>query len=279
MTKRLIAPRSPLAFAALVLLVCLAGNLFAQAQDLPPKPDHYITDQASVLDDATILKVDAELKQFEKETTNQIVVAVYPSLPEGAELAQYATNTYNAWGVGQKGKDNGAILFVFVKSHKMFICTGRGLEGVLTDATCKNIIDEEIAPRFKGGDFAGGIQAGVDAMILATKDEDLAAKKAREEADFQAFGKEVEAQAQADQNVELPDWVVDLIVILFVGGCIFIVFIIPLLGRGHHSYTSSGFSSGSGFSSSDSFSSSSSDSDDFSSGGGSSAGGGAGGSW
>ena len=115
--------------------------------------------------------INAQLEQFEKDTSNQIVVAIYPSLPPDAEIAQYATDTYNAWGIGQKGKDNGAILFVFVNDHKMFIATGRGLEGALPDAICKNIITQVIAPQFKQGDYAGGIQAGVNAMIAATKGE------------------------------------------------------------------------------------------------------------
>ena len=104
--------------------------------------------------------INQQLEQFERETSNQIVVAIYPSLPPDAEIAQYSTDTYNAWGVGQKGKDNGAVLFVFVNDHKMFIATGRGLEGALPDAICKKIITQVIAPPFKQGNYAGGIQAG-----------------------------------------------------------------------------------------------------------------------
>ena len=144
---------------------------FAQAQNLPPKPDRYVTDQAGVLDASTLSAINAQLEQVEKETSNQIVVAIYPSLPPDVEIAQYATDTYNAWGVGQKGKDNGALLMVFFKDHKMFIATGRGLEGALPDAICKNIITQVIAPQFKQGNYSGGIQAGVNAMIAATGDK------------------------------------------------------------------------------------------------------------
>jgi uncharacterized protein len=73
--------------------------------------------------------------------------------------------------LGQKGNDNGALLLVFVNDRKIRIHTGRGLEGALPDAICKRIIAEQIAPRFKTGDFDGGIQVGVASMIAATKGE------------------------------------------------------------------------------------------------------------
>ncbi len=160
----------PLLACATAFLV-LGGSLHAQSQNLPPKPDRYITDQAHVLDGPTLGAINDQLEQFEKESSNQIVVAIYPSLPDDASIDQYTIDTYNAWGIGQKGKDNGALLLIAVNSHKMFICTGRGLEGALPDAICKNIITQVIAPRFKQGDYAGGIQAGVNAMMAATKGE------------------------------------------------------------------------------------------------------------
>jgi uncharacterized protein len=207
---------------SLLLLLCLAGSLVARAQNLPPKPDRYITDQAGVLDPATLSTINTQLEQFEKDTSNQIVVALYPSLPPDAEIAQYATDTYNAWGIGQKGNDNGALLLVFTNDHQMFICTGRGLEGALPDATCKNIITQVIAPQFKQGDYSGGIQAGVNAMIAATKGE------------YKGTG-----ATRADQDTQLPDWATLLIIALI----IIVVFILPRLD-GPFIYTSSGYSGG-----------------------------------
>jgi uncharacterized protein len=159
-----------LAFAT-ALLPGLGGSLFAQSQKLPPKPDRYVTDQAHVLNASTLGAINDQLEQFEKDTSNQIVVAIYPSLPDDASIDQYTIDTYNAWGIGQKGKDNGALLLIAVNNHKMFICTGRGLEGALPDAICKNIITQVIAPRLKQGDYSGGIQAGVSAIIAATRGE------------------------------------------------------------------------------------------------------------
>ena len=72
---------------------------------------------------------------------------------------------------GKKDKNNGAVLFVFVQDHKMFLQVGYGLEGVLPDALCKRIIDEQISPRFKAGDFDGGLTAGVPSILAATKGE------------------------------------------------------------------------------------------------------------
>ena len=165
---------------ALLVLVLLAGCFATLRADmaLPPKPTEYFIDDAHVVDAGTAAALNSQLQQFERDTSNQILVAIYPSLPPGAEIAQYATQSYNAWGVGQKGSslgqkggNNGAVLFVFINDHKMFIATGRGLEGALPDATCKNIIDGVIAPAFKRGDYAGGVRAGVNAMIAASKGE------------------------------------------------------------------------------------------------------------
>ena len=156
-----------------MLLACLSGSLFAQAQNLPPKPDRYITDQAGVVDAPALSAINDQLEQFEKQTSNQIVVAIYPSLPQDAEIAQYATDTYNAWGIGQKGKDNGALLIIFVNDHKMFICTGRGLEGALPDAICKNIITQVITPPFRQGNYAGGIQAVSYTHLRQAQDDRL----------------------------------------------------------------------------------------------------------
>ena len=244
--------------AALLLLLGFAGNLLAQAQNLPPKPDRYVTDQAGVLDAATVSTINSQLEQFEKETSNQIVVAIYPSLPPDAEIAQYATLTYNAWGVGQKGKDNGAILFIFVNDRKMFIVTGRGLEGALPDAICKEIITQVITPAFHQNDYSGGIQAGVNAMLAATKGE------------YKGTGSTVAERQGSDQNA--PDWVFILVFALFV---FVIVFILPRFQTGPVIFTSGGYSGG-GFSGGGGFGGGGGG---FSGGGGCSAGGGAGGGW
>jgi len=155
-----------LAFA--VALLC--NSAFA-AEVMPPAPDRYFNDYAHVVNPDTAGRLNAKLEDFEKKTSNQIVVAVFPKMESDSSVDDYATRVFQAWGVGQKKKDNGAVLFVFVNDHKMFIVTGYGLEGALPDALCKRIIDTEIVPAFKRGDYAAGLTAGVNAILLATQGE------------------------------------------------------------------------------------------------------------
>ena len=80
-------------------------------------------------------------------------------------LDDYTLQVANAWGVGQRGKNNGATLFVFVQNHTMRIQVGYGLTSVLTDALAKQILDQELGPHFQKGDFDGGLTAGVNSML------------------------------------------------------------------------------------------------------------------
>ncbi len=86
-----------------------------------------------------------------------------------APIKEYTLRIANSWHVGQKDKNNGISLFVFVQDHKLYMQVGKGLEKSLPDATCKQIIDTKIIPRFKQKDFDGGLSAGVTAIIAATK--------------------------------------------------------------------------------------------------------------
>jgi uncharacterized protein len=143
----------------------------AMAADVPAKPAHYFNDYASLIDPRTAQQLDKRLEDFERQTSNQILVVIYPSLPAGAAVEDFTQDAFRAWKPGQQGRNNGAILFVFVKDRKMRIQTGYGLEGALPDAICKRIISDEIAPRFQAGDFGGGMTAAVNAMIAATRGE------------------------------------------------------------------------------------------------------------
>ena len=159
-------PRILLAFA--VVLFCNAAGV---AEVIPPAPDRYFNDYAHVVSPDTADQLNAKLEDFEKKTSNQIVVAVFPKMESDSSVDDYATRVFEAWHEGQKKRDNGAALFVFINDHKMFIATGYGLEGALPDALCKRIIDTEIAPPFKRGDYDAGLTAGVNAMLLATQGE------------------------------------------------------------------------------------------------------------
>jgi uncharacterized protein len=198
--------------------------LHAVAADVPPKPSRYFNDFASLVDSQTAEKLNRQLEDFERQTSNQLLVVVYPSLPPDATIEDFTQDAFRAWKPGQQGRNNGAILFVFVKGRKMRIQTGYGLEGALPDAICKRIISDEIAPRFQARDFAGGLTAGVNAMIAATRGE------------YKGTGRTVaETRAQArhgQQNM------VDLIIFLVVLGIIGLSWL-RRAGRGTV-YTSSG---------------------------------------
>ncbi|MEO8440174.1 MAG: TPM domain-containing protein [Spartobacteria bacterium] len=156
-------------------LLCLAvfagllGTLVAET--MPSKPDRYFNDYAAVVDQATALELNEELAQFERDTSNQILVAIYRSMQSESSVADYTQRIAQTWGVGQKGRNNGAVLFVFVADHQMFIQTGYGLEGALPDATAFDITRNVIAPYFKNDDYAGGLKAGVTAMMQAVRGE------------------------------------------------------------------------------------------------------------
>jgi uncharacterized protein len=158
--------RRLLTAAVLVLL----GALSWPASQTPPAPAHYFNDYAGLVSAGDASRLDDKLRQFEQQTSSQIVVAIFPELPSPS-LEDFTVTAAQAWRVGQKKLDNGAVLFVFVKDHKLRIEVGYGLEGALPDLLAKRIIDQEIVPAFRAGDPARGLTAGIDAMIAATRGE------------------------------------------------------------------------------------------------------------
>ena len=115
--------------------------------------------------------LNAKLEQFERDTSNQLLVWADRKLPEGFTLEDFTVRAGQKWGAGQKKEDNGAVLFVFTEDRKVRIEVGYGLEGAIPDAIAKRIIDEQIVPRFRAGDYPGGVDAGAEAMMAAAKGE------------------------------------------------------------------------------------------------------------
>ena len=138
---------------------------------MPPKPDSYFNDYAGVAAAATAQRLNRTLEDFEKSTSSQIIVAVFPKMQSDSSVEDYTRRVAEAWRVGQKQENNGAVLFVFVQDRRMRIEVGYGLEGVLPDALAKRIVDDEIAPHLKGGDYEGGLTAGVSAILQAARGE------------------------------------------------------------------------------------------------------------
>lgn len=143
-----------------------------RAADPPPSPSpHYVFDEARWLDAAEFRSLDARLQAYERETSSQLVVAIFQRIPPGAEMVDFSQRVFEAWKPGQERQDNGVILFVFAEDRKLRIHTGYGMEGVLPDAVCMRIIREVITPRLREGKRGAGIKEGVEAIIAATKGE------------------------------------------------------------------------------------------------------------
>jgi uncharacterized protein len=156
----------------------LAAALFALlatksqgAEVIPPKPDRYFNDYADVVSKTAALRFNEELAQFERETSDQVVVAIFPKMQSDSDIADYTQRVAQAWGVGQKERRNGVVLFVFVQDRKMFIQVGYGLEGALPDITAFDITEYKMKPRFRNGDYEGGLTTGIDSIFKAIRGE------------------------------------------------------------------------------------------------------------
>jgi uncharacterized protein len=157
------------ALFAIAIVVCCCVPLLAHGLDVP-KLQGYVNDYAGMITPSAKSKLEDGLRAFEQSDSTQIVILTVPSL-EGENLEEFGIKVAEAWKIGQKGKDNGAILIVSKQDRKIRIEVGYGLEGRLTDLAAGRIIDLVIKPRFQQGDFDGGFIAGVSSMIAATRGE------------------------------------------------------------------------------------------------------------
>lgn len=256
----------------LSLLFLIIVGSFALAQPAYPPLTGRVTDGANLIGAEARQRIEGKLKAHEDKTTDQIVVATVPSL-QGVGVEDFANGLFRFWTLGDGAKNNGVLLLVAPAERKVRIEVGYGLEGALTDALSKVIITTAVAPRFKAGDFAGGVEAGVDAILtILTGDADEWQRRA----------------VVRDDESSTMETVAVIVMMLMI---IFLVFGAiraagrPGPGRRHRTRdgrwitlpasTSSGWSTGS---SGGSWSSGSS-SGGFSGGGGSSGGGGASGDW
>jgi uncharacterized protein len=156
---------------ALLTVVMLASFAYGAATDAPkdglapvPPLTNALTDQTGTLSASERQTLESKLRDWQARTTNQLAVLIVPTTaPEPIE--QYSLRVAEDWKIGQKGKDNGAILLVAKNDKRIRIEVGYGLEGVLTDVTSRRIIAENIAPEFSQGNFAAGVNAGVDRII------------------------------------------------------------------------------------------------------------------
>lgn len=170
------------AFALLAAL--FAGAVFSAAPALalePPALQGRVTDLADMISPAMEQRLTSYLAELEKTDGTQVAILTIPSL-EGDSLEDFSLRVaHDAWKLGQEKEDNGVLLLVSKEDRKLRIEVGYGLEGVLTDVLSGSIIDQVITPRFKAGDFDGGIAAGTQAIAQAVRGEYVAPQKSKRE--------------------------------------------------------------------------------------------------
>ncbi|HEU02527.1 MAG TPA: YgcG family protein [Aurantimonas coralicida] len=209
--------RGAAAWLLLALALWLAGMAPWAAQDFPPLTGR-VVDTADLLDPGMEAALTEKLAAFEAQSSDQVVVATVPDL-QGAEIADYANRLAREWAIGQKDEDNGVLLLVSRDDRKVRIEVGYGLEGTLTDALSTLVIQNDILPAFRSGDYPAGIVKGVDG-ILQVLSGDAA---------------ELEARAKRNESWsggEVSDW---LFTLFFVGVWVFVIgsFVMTNLARRH----------------------------------------------
>lgn len=147
-----------------VLVVVLGAAAFAATFQPPPSPARWVTDTAFVITPQTRVRLDDRLERYQRATGRQVVVWIGQSTGE-VPLEEWAVRTFEAWGVGRKGGDDGVAVFLFAQDRKLRIEVGYGLEGDLPDLVAHRIIQEQAVPLLKAGDPDGAVDATVSALL------------------------------------------------------------------------------------------------------------------
>jgi uncharacterized protein len=250
----------PRALIVILLAALWAGAALAAA-NFPPLTGR-VVDQAKILSAVTIADLERKLADLEQKSGIQLVVATVPSLG-GEEIEPYANELFRAWKLGEAKKNNGVLLLIAPNQRRVRIEVGYGLEGTLTDAVSSIIISNAIAPRFRAGDFNGGVTRGVDDIITALTTD-------------AAEWKPKPTDMRAEHEASLLDTLAPFLIFLF------IMFVISRIGRrggrGNVIFIPMGMGGGGGFGGGFG-GGGSGGGGGFSGGGGSSGGGGASGGW
>ncbi len=218
------------AFALLLSGLWLAfAGVAAQAQDYPPRPSGPVYDGANILSAGTKAQLDQQLRAYNAQTGQAIIVATVPSLG-GASIESYATTLYtDKWGIGGAKRDTGLLLLIAPNERKMRIEVGYGLHGYFGGIMAGRVINDVIAPRFKEGNYDAGVTDGVNAILahLAKSPEDAVAIE--------------EAAKAAEQQRSRSDGGFPFGVLIWIA-FMFFFFVLPLLaGRGRRrGYSASG---------------------------------------
>ncbi|MCC3537657.1 MAG: TPM domain-containing protein [Microcoleus sp. PH2017_25_DOB_D_A] len=154
-------------------LLCLSAIVFPVAsqaitvQEVPnPRQNHtWVTDKANILSDSTEIQLNQVIAELEAKNGSEIAVVTVPDTKPSATPKAFATELFNSWGIGKKGKNNGVLLLISSGERRVQIETGTGIQGILPDAKTVSIIQTEITPKFKQQDFDGGTLAGTKALV------------------------------------------------------------------------------------------------------------------
>jgi uncharacterized protein len=198
----------------LLFLLLLAPALFAL--DVPPAPTQWYTDKAGLLSPTDAAALNSKLQTFEQRSGAQFIIYVLPSF-ENEAIEDWTIRAVTKWKAGQAKYDNGLVLFVFKHEQKIRTEVGYGLEGTITDAFSSRVTRDVIAPYFQKGDYAGGLNAGADALMQQISKGEAPVEP------YQPQGRRT-GQPQTDMP-QIPAWV---FLLLF----IFIFFVLPRLFGG-----------------------------------------------
>ena len=153
----------------IALLLTLISS-FGFAQDFPQKPNKLVNDYTGTLSASQIQQLEQKLVAFDDSTSSQIAIAILKSVGD-YDIGEYALELGRKWGVGGKSKNNGIMIVVALGDRKISIQTGYGLEGALPDMSVRRIIDNDIKPYFKTGNYYQGLESGTNSIISLTKGE------------------------------------------------------------------------------------------------------------
>jgi len=162
----------PTAFSIVLFFVLASASQIVFGQlAVPPLDNKRVHDQAGVLSSQTTQNLEYQLKLHQDSTGNQLAILIIQSL-NGESLEEFSLRVaHNEWKLGSKNNDNGVLLLVAIDDRKMRIEVGQGLEGVLTDALCSQIIRNEMAPEFRRGDYDAGVLLAINAIVQAIAGE------------------------------------------------------------------------------------------------------------
>ncbi|KYC37297.1 hypothetical protein WA1_47650 [Scytonema hofmannii PCC 7110] len=158
-----------------ILCLCPLSSLALTVQEVPnPRKDYggWVTDMAGILSNETETQLNQMISQLEAKKGVEIAVVSVPKTAPADSPKKFATELFNHWGIGKKGQNNGVLFLISVGDRRVEIETGNGVEAILPDAKVGNIIDTQIIPKFKKGDFEGGTLAGTKALVVILESDE-----------------------------------------------------------------------------------------------------------